>query len=235
MGWITEARSTYMSLRRNQSSPVIPSEYSLRRRLQWSTTSNECLLCIKYTGHQGLRVFLTSEVHSERTRAASIDEEPVVKPFCRRDCDFSRWALGLLLRLGFIIATDKRGYPHNIFLISPQKHMLWVLIRSAWKKCLICCCVPSVVLRSLLLPGSCQGLSSLRFWGLGLSTLFWALEELASPRKCNSQGSVDRSQHTVHRISDARSSGPCNPQLCVAWGGRGCDTLVHPGYMFRIW
>ena len=28
------------------------------------------------------------------------------------------------------IATDKRGYPH-IFLISPQKHMLWVLIRSA--------------------------------------------------------------------------------------------------------
>ena len=28
-------------------------------------------------------------------------------------------------------ATDKRGYPHNIFLISPQKHMLWVLIRSA--------------------------------------------------------------------------------------------------------
>ena len=31
----------------------------------------------------------------------------------------------------FCIATDKRGYPHNIFLISPQKHMLWVLIRSA--------------------------------------------------------------------------------------------------------
>ena len=29
------------------------------------------------------------------------------------------------------IATDKRGYPHNIFLISPRKHMLWVLIRSA--------------------------------------------------------------------------------------------------------
>ena len=37
----------------------------------------------------------------------------------------------------FNIATDKRGYPHNIFLISPRKHMLWVLIRSAsprsWK------------------------------------------------------------------------------------------------------
>ena len=29
------------------------------------------------------------------------------------------------------IATDNRGYPHNIFLISLQKHMLWVLIRSA--------------------------------------------------------------------------------------------------------
>ena len=29
------------------------------------------------------------------------------------------------------IATDKRGYPHNIFLISRRKHMLWVLIRSA--------------------------------------------------------------------------------------------------------
>ena len=28
------------------------------------------------------------------------------------------------------IATDKRGYPHNIFLISQRKHMLWVLIRS---------------------------------------------------------------------------------------------------------
>ena len=29
-----------------------------------------------------------------------------------------------------LIATDKRGYPH-IFLISPRKYMLWVLIRSA--------------------------------------------------------------------------------------------------------
>ena len=33
--------------------------------------------------------------------------------------------------LGAHIATDKRGYPHTIFLISRQKHMLWVLIRSA--------------------------------------------------------------------------------------------------------
>ena len=29
-----------------------------------------------------------------------------------------------------IIATDKRGYPHNIFLVSSWKHMLWVFIRS---------------------------------------------------------------------------------------------------------
>ena len=29
------------------------------------------------------------------------------------------------------IATDKRGYPHKFFLTSPQKHMLWVLNRSA--------------------------------------------------------------------------------------------------------
>ena len=28
-----------------------------------------------------------------------------------------------------INATDKRGYPRNIFLIPPQKYMLWVLIR----------------------------------------------------------------------------------------------------------
>ena len=29
------------------------------------------------------------------------------------------------------IATDKRGYPHNILFISLLKHMLWVLIGSA--------------------------------------------------------------------------------------------------------
>ena len=33
------------------------------------------------------------------------------------------------------IATDKMGYPNNIFLISRQKHMLWVLIRSASARC----------------------------------------------------------------------------------------------------
>ena len=36
----------------------------------------------------------------------------------------------LLINIDKDIATDKRGYPHNIFLISQRKHMLWVLIRS---------------------------------------------------------------------------------------------------------
>ena len=31
----------------------------------------------------------------------------------------------------FAIGLDKSGYQVNIFLISPRKHMLWVLIRSA--------------------------------------------------------------------------------------------------------
>ena len=31
-----------------------------------------------------------------------------------------------------LVIPDKRGYPQIIFLISPWKHMLWVLIRSAW-------------------------------------------------------------------------------------------------------
>ena len=30
-----------------------------------------------------------------------------------------------------IIATDRRGYLHNIFLTSPRKYILWVLIGSA--------------------------------------------------------------------------------------------------------
>ena len=32
---------------------------------------------------------------------------------------------------GCFIALDKRAFQINIFLISPQKFMLWVLIRSA--------------------------------------------------------------------------------------------------------
>ena len=34
---------------------------------------------------------------------------------------------------------DKGRYPVNIFLISPRKHMLWVLIRSASMSENICC------------------------------------------------------------------------------------------------
>ena len=37
----------------------------------------------------------------------------------------------LILLIESIIPTDKRGYLHNIFLISQRKHMLWVFIRSA--------------------------------------------------------------------------------------------------------
>ena len=33
--------------------------------------------------------------------------------------------------VSIFIAPDKRWYPDSIFLISAQKHMLWVLIRSA--------------------------------------------------------------------------------------------------------
>ena len=36
---------------------------------------------------------------------------------------------------GRCIAPDKREYQINIFLISPQKHMLWVLIRSISVRC----------------------------------------------------------------------------------------------------
>ena len=40
--------------------------------------------------------------------------------------------LDSVLRCGLsTIDIDKRVYPHNLFLISQQKHMLWVLIRSA--------------------------------------------------------------------------------------------------------
>ena len=32
---------------------------------------------------------------------------------------------------GFIMVSHKRGYPHNIFFITPQRHILLVLIRRA--------------------------------------------------------------------------------------------------------
>ena len=47
---------------------------------------------------------------------------------------FARYlALGLALNyLGKAYHSSRlEGYPHNIFLITPQKHMLWILIRSA--------------------------------------------------------------------------------------------------------
>ena len=69
------------------------------------------------------------------------------------------------------IATDKRGYPHDIFLISEQKHMLWYSLEAprwgasneypqnmfsfknkkdisifGWKKCLISCNMTSALL-----------------------------------------------------------------------------------------
>ena len=37
----------------------------------------------------------------------------------------------LFAKAGHIISLDKNGYQVNIFLISPQKHMLWVLIKRA--------------------------------------------------------------------------------------------------------
>ena len=52
--------------------------------------------------------------------------EPSVFELLRFDCIlFAQFAQACLS-----IATDKRGYPHNIFLISLQKHMLLVLIRT---------------------------------------------------------------------------------------------------------
>ena len=47
--------------------------------------------------------------------------------------DFSFASLAQLqdLSLAISIGLVKRGYLVNIFLISPRKHMLWVLIRSA--------------------------------------------------------------------------------------------------------
>ena len=39
-------------------------------------------------------------------------------------------AMDTAISQGGFIAPDKRRYPHNIFLPSPWKHMLWVLIRS---------------------------------------------------------------------------------------------------------
>ena len=67
------------------------------------------------------------------------------KIFCNKDTALSAKKLSannnsigghLLFEMHYInfhmiIGLDKGGYPVNIFLISPRKHMLWVLIRSA--------------------------------------------------------------------------------------------------------
>ena len=44
--------------------------------------------------------------------------------------NFSRWDFEIFFWF-FLENRKKRGYPHNIFLISRRKHMLWVLIRGA--------------------------------------------------------------------------------------------------------
>ena len=36
-----------------------------------------------------------------------------------------------MVRVNHDVGLDKSGYQVNIFLISPRKHMLWALIRSA--------------------------------------------------------------------------------------------------------
>ena len=44
------------------------------------------------------------------------------------------WSISLLFEETLLyadsIATDKRGYPHNIFLISRRKHMLWYSLEA---------------------------------------------------------------------------------------------------------
>ena len=48
---------------------------------------------------------------------------------------FVSFVMRFVMRWRLIIGLDKRGYQINIFLISPQKHMLWVLIRSTHNIC----------------------------------------------------------------------------------------------------
>ena len=44
---------------------------------------------------------------------------------------FMLWyKVNFICPMTMIIGLDKSGYQMNIFLISPRKHMLWVLIRS---------------------------------------------------------------------------------------------------------
>ena len=44
--------------------------------------------------------------------------------------------ISFLENIEILMPPDKRGYPQNISLISPLKHILWVLIKSVWVRCL---------------------------------------------------------------------------------------------------
>ena len=73
------------------------------QRRPWST-------CALVHADLGLRFQLTESMDT----AVYVDEHRMLESDCT-----------------YIIATDKSGYPHNIFLISQRIHMLRVLIRSA--------------------------------------------------------------------------------------------------------
>ena len=51
----------------------------------------------------------------------------------KTQCQLHTYTEGYLMFIRILlifIGLDKSGYQVNIFLISPRKHMLWVLIRS---------------------------------------------------------------------------------------------------------
>lgn len=103
-----EVRSTYILFRRSQSSPVVQFRNKLRRRMQWSTTSNVFWVS-RVARIKSLCTFL-DRIYSERISAASTDEDPVVKTFCRSDCVFSRLSLCLLLRRFVFLQFLKIGF-----------------------------------------------------------------------------------------------------------------------------
>ena len=43
------------------------------------------------------------------------------------------WGGWVRQKCRYLIATDKRGYPHNVFLISPRKHMLYPQHMFSWR------------------------------------------------------------------------------------------------------
>ena len=50
--------------------------------------------------------------------------------YTRNYISFLSKSLLLALWVSYIIGLDKGGYPVNIFLISPQKHMLWYSLEA---------------------------------------------------------------------------------------------------------